>query len=516
MPTDSNTEAPGHWLSILAGWLSVGAALAVATLVAALGSSLRSPIFDVGDRFIEVTPAWLKDLAISLFDTNDKAALLTGIGLSIVLLAGAAGWLAMRWRLWSGVALVAVFGVVGMASALGGSRGPEAIVPSLAGAISGILLLGWFHRLWYRADAGTTADGSDSRRRLLFGLGGAGLGVGLVGGLGVVLGRRFDISSTIAGGSLPGVASPLAALPEGAGLSVPGLSSFITPNVGFYRIDTALSVPQIRAEDYQLRIHGMVKREVNLSYQDLLKRAQVESDITLTCVSNEVGGRLVGNARWQGVRLDALLAEAGVETGADQVVGRSYDGYTCGFPVEVVGDGRDVLIALGMNGEPLPLEHGYPARLVVPGLYGYVSATKWLHEIEITTFDVFDSYWVPRGWAAQAPIKTSSRIDTPTAFEQVPTGEGVIAGVAWAQTRGITKVEVQVDGGDWLEAELSVEVNNTTWRQWKVPWQVTSGRHDITVRATDATGEVQTEERARPMPDGSTGWHSVVAIGVSA
>jgi DMSO/TMAO reductase YedYZ molybdopterin-dependent catalytic subunit len=490
--------------------------LAVATLVAAIGSNLRSPIFDVGDRFIDVTPAWLKDLAISIFDTNDKTALLTGIGLSILVLAGAAGWLAMRWRLWSGVALIALFGAVGMASALGGGRGPGAIVPSLAGAIAGILLLGWFHRLWYRADADTVTDASESRRRLLFGLGGAAVGVGLVGGLGVVLGRRFDISSTIADGSLPKVGSPLPAIPEGAGLLVPGLSPFSTPNADFYRIDTALSVPQIPAGDYQLRIHGMVKREINLSYEDLLKRAQVESDITLTCVSNEVGGRLVGNARWQGVRLDELLAEAEVEAGADQVVGRSYDGYTCGFPVEVVGDGRDALVAVGMNGEPLPLEHGYPARLVVPGLYGYVSATKWLREIEITTFDAFDSYWVPRGWAARAPIKTSSRIDTPSAFEQVPTGDGVIAGVAWAQTRGITKVEVRIDEGEWQEAELAVAINNTTWRQWKLPWQVTSGRHDLTVRATDTTGEVQTEERARPMPDGSTGWHSVVAMGVNA
>ena len=253
-----------------------------------------------------------------------------------------------------------------------------------------------------------------------------------------------------------------------------------------------------------------------LTFADLPRRPQVEADITLTCVSNEVGGKLVGNARWQGIRLADLLDEAGVAPGADQIVGRSYDDYTCGFPVTALDDGREALVAIGMNGEPLPLEHGFPVRLVVPGLYGYVSATKWLAEIELTTFDAFDQYWVPRGWAEQAPIKTSSRIDTPAPFQKVPVGQAAIAGVAWAQTRGIDKVEVQVDGGEWQEAQLADELNDTTWRQWVLPWEVTAGNHSISVRATDSTGEFQTEERAAPMPDGSTGWHTVVAMGVAA
>jgi DMSO/TMAO reductase YedYZ molybdopterin-dependent catalytic subunit len=256
----------------------------------------------------------------------------------------------------------------------------------------------------------------------------------------------------------------------------------------------------------------MVEQELTLTYEDIFRRTQIESDITMTCVSNEVGGRLVGNARWQGIRLDELLAEVGVDPSADQLVGRSVDDYTCGFPIEAATDGRDAIIAIGMNGEPLPLEHGFPARLVVPGLYGYVSATKWLKEIEITTFDAFDSYWVPRGWANRAPIKTSSRIDTPEAFNNL-TGEVMIAGVAWAQTRGIDKVEVRIDAGDWMEAILGDELNTTTWRQWKYPWTVTPGRHTITCRATDRRGDLQTEDRARPMPDGSTGWHSVVVMG---
>ncbi|HEU5113525.1 MAG TPA: sulfite oxidase, partial [Acidimicrobiia bacterium] len=309
------------------------------------------------------------------------------------------------------------------------------------------------------------------------------------------------------------VRRPLTPLSPGTDLRVPGLSPFITPNDEFYRIDTALSVPRVNVEEFSLRIFGMVDRELTLSYADLAARPQIESDITLTCVSNEVGGQLVGNARWQGIRLDALLEEAGVRPGADQVVGRSVDNYTCGFPVAAATDGRDAMIAIGMNGEPLPLVHGFPARLVVPGLYGYVSATKWLKEIEITTFQSFDHYWARREWSAQAPIKTQSRIDTPGPLDNVPAGPGTIAGVAWAQTRGIVKVEVKIDDGPWQVAQLADEVANTTWRQWRLRWDVTPGRHTITCRATDATGELQAEKRATPMPDGATGWHSIVVLG---
>jgi DMSO/TMAO reductase YedYZ molybdopterin-dependent catalytic subunit len=228
-----------------------------------------------------------------------------------------------------------------------------------------------------------------------------------------------------------------------------------------------------------------------------------------------VGGRLIGNARWQGIRLDDLLREAGVDPAANQVVGRSYDDYTCGFPVDVAMDGRDALIAVGMNGEPLPAEHGFPARLIGPGLYGYVSATKWLAEIELTTFDAFDQYWVRRDWDAEAPIKTQSRIDTPMAFNEIAQRTSMIGGVAWAQTRGISQVEVRIDDGPWQNADLATEATNTTWRQWSMPWDVTPGRHTITCRATDATGVTQPEERTRPKPNGASGWHSVVVTGAS-
>ncbi|NND04626.1 MAG: molybdopterin-dependent oxidoreductase, partial [Acidimicrobiia bacterium] len=293
---------------------------------------------------------------------------------------------------------------------------------------------------------------------------------------------------------------------------IDGLSSFMTPNADFYRIDTALVVPQVPIDTFELGFTGMIDNPMTLSYEDLIDRPLIESDITLTCVSNEVGGQLVGNARWLGVPLADLLAEVGVQSGSDQLVGRSVDGYTAGFPVAAALDGRDAMVAIGMNGEPLPLEHGFPARLVVPGLYGYVSATKWLKEIELTTFADFDHYWERRGWAQEAPIKTQSRIDTPAALSNLEAGTVAIAGVAWAQTRGVTKVEVRIDDGDWQEADLAEALNDTTWRQWKLAWDATPGRHDIAVRATDGTGVTQPEERTRPIPNGAAGWHSLVVF----
>ena len=268
-------------------------------------------------------------------------------------------------------------------------------------------------------------------------------------------------------------------------------------------------------ESWELSVKGLVDRQLTLSYADLVARPVVEADITLTCVSNEVGGQLMGTARWLGIRLDDLLAEAGIDPAADQIVGRSVDGYTCGFPVSAL-DGRDALIAIGMNGEPLPLEHGYPARLIVPGLYGYVSATKWLTELELTRFDRFDQYWVDRGWVDDAPIKVQSRIDTPKALSKTAAGPVAVAGVAWAQTRGIDRVEVQVDDGEWAEAALAAELNDVTWRQWSYAWNATPGRHDLRVRATERTkdggGAIQTDQRSEPFPSGATGQHQIVVI----
>jgi DMSO/TMAO reductase YedYZ molybdopterin-dependent catalytic subunit len=305
-------------------------------------------------------------------------------------------------------------------------------------------------------------------------------------------------------------------VPTDVSVGVDGVAPFVTPNADFYRIDTALTVPQVPTEGYVLRVTGMVDRALSLSYQDLLSRDVVEYDITLTCVSNTIGGELIGNARWQGVRLDELLAEAGIDPAANQVVGRSVDGYTCGFPVEAATDGRNALVAFGMNGEPLPLEHGFPVRLIVPGLYGYISATKWLTEIELTTFEDFQQYWVPRGYADRAPIKLMSRIDSVDGLGTLTRsadGVAAIGGVAWAQTRGISNVEVQIDDGPWEPCELGAALNDDTWRQWAYRWTpAATGRTSIRCRATDNDGVIQTEERTEPLPNGASGHHQIVVF----
>jgi len=303
----------------------------------------------------------------------------------------------------------------------------------------------------------------------------------------------------------PQVATPAA--PPGADLGVAGISAFITPNDRFYRVDTALSVPQLTPSSWRLRVRGMVDKPFTVDYQQLLARPMVERDLTLACVSNPVGGRYAGTARFLGTPLAPLLQEAGLQPGADQLVSRSVDGFTAGTPLAAVLDGRDALLVVGMNGEPLPVDHGFPVRMVVPGLYGYVSATKWLVDLEVSTFAAFDAYWVERGWAQQAPVKVMARIDTPA--KSVKAGTVPVGGVAWAMHRGIAKVEVRVDNGPWNEAQLGTVPSNDTWRQWVWPWPATPGRHRLWARATTLDGEVQTSKEADTVPDGATGWHHV-------
>jgi DMSO/TMAO reductase YedYZ molybdopterin-dependent catalytic subunit len=295
-------------------------------------------------------------------------------------------------------------------------------------------------------------------------------------------------------------------------LSVAGIAPVVTPNDAFYRIDTALSVPSVDLDTWSLKITGMVDRPYELTYDDLLDLPMVERYVTLSCVSNQVGGDLVGNAKWLGVPLTDVLDRAGVQQGADQIVGRSLDGFTIGFPTEVAFDGREALVAVGMNDEPLPFDHGFPARLVVAGLYGYVSATKWLADIELTTWDAFDAYWVPKGWAKEGPIKTQSRIDTPQANARLGAGTRPIAGVAWAPGRGISRVEVQVDEGGWQEATLSEPLSKESWRQWSLNWEAGSGTHTVQVRATDGNGDTQTTMPRPPRPDGATGYHTISVV----
>jgi DMSO/TMAO reductase YedYZ molybdopterin-dependent catalytic subunit len=341
---------------------------------------------------------------------------------------------------------------------------------------------------------------------------GGGLYAGLVGaGAARLVALLARPPATPAGMRLAAPAQTLAHPPPGAAFGdVRGLTRLFTPNRSFYRIDTALVVPSVDLDRWRLRVRGMVDRPFELTYAELSSMPQVEADITLSCVSNEIGGSLVGNARWQGVPLADVLARAGVQPGATQLVGRSVDGWTGGFPTELATDGRAALVALGMNGEPLPLAHGFPARLVVPGLFGYVSATKWLRDIELTTWEGFDGYWVPRGWDKLGPINVQSRIDVPRHNQRLPVGRRAVAGVAWAPTRGIARVEVSIDGGPWNEATLADELSTDTWRQWRYAWNATPGTHRIAVRATDGAGEIQVAERRRPRPAGATGHHTVV------
>lgn len=494
------------------GLVTAALGIGVAHLVAGLIEPAASPIVAVGQVAIDLSPEPIKAWAIRVFGESNKAVLLAGIGTVLAAAAAALGAASIRRPSIATAALVG-FAAVGVTAALvRQGAGPGDALPTLVGALAAWLAL-LALRSWIPLPA---ADGEPEpsidaidRRRVLIAGGGMALAAALAGGLGGLLARRARATASRAEVRIPvpGSASPP---PTGADLAVPGLEPFHTPNGVFYRVDTALVVPSVEAEDWHLRIHGLVEREISLDYATLLERPLIERDITLACVSNPVGGPYVGNARWLGAPLRPLLEEAGVAPGADQIVTRSVDGFTIGTPTEIVMDGRDAMLAVAMNGEPLPLEHGFPVRMVVPGLYGYVSAMKWIVEMELSTFDAFDAYWVQRGWAERAPIKTMSRIDTPRSNASLAPGPVTIAGVAWAQHRGIERVEVRIDDGPWNEAELAAEPTVDAWRQWRLPWDATTGEHAIRVRATDGEGDQQTPERAEPFPDGATGYHGVV------
>jgi DMSO/TMAO reductase YedYZ molybdopterin-dependent catalytic subunit len=355
---------------------------------------------------------------------------------------------------------------------------------------------------------------SEPPRRQFMQLSAAAVGVAGVAYLGGrLLSERANVAAEVEHLKLPAATDPAPPLPVGCDLKIPGLASFITPNSAFYRVDTAIVLPQIPPSTWQLRIHGMVSREITLSFGDLLKRPLIEDYITLCCVSNPVGGPYIGNAKWLGASLGALLREAGIKAGADQLYCTSFDGFTSGTPVATAMDGRDAMLAVGMNGKALPTEHGFPVRTVVPGLYGYVSACKWITDIEVTTYAANQAYWAQRGWSSQAIIKTESRIDVPSGQNTLKSGPTTIAGVAWAQHRGIEAVEVRVDRGPWREATLAVVPGIDTWRQWSIPWNATPGSHRIEARATDKTGHTQTSLEEPPEPNGATGY-PMVAVSV--
>ncbi|RZT88541.1 DMSO/TMAO reductase YedYZ molybdopterin-dependent catalytic subunit [Pseudonocardia sediminis] len=518
-PPAPTTPAPARLATGQAAGIGLAATVlgvGAGQLVAGLFSPSSAPLLAVGDRVINLSPQPLVEFATSTFGTADKAVLIAGIVVLLVVVGAVAGLVSRRdERPGSGV--LAGLGVVGVAAvATGSSFGPLDLLAPAAALFSAVWAFRRLHRVGLRAGRQREPAAGLTRRRLLAAGSAAGLGGLLAGAAGVGLGSGLSATGGPAA-SRDAVTRRLAtatvtrapALPPGVDLPDAGVTRFATANADFYRIDTALRVPSLTAESWRLRVHGMVARELDIGFDDLMRRPLVERWVTMTCVSNEVGGDLVSNARFVGVDLRELLLEAGPLPGADQVLSTSTDGWTAGSPTSVLLEpGRGALLAVGMNGEALPREHGFPVRIVVPGLYGYVSATKWLEQIELTTFADRQAYWIDQGWGVLGPIKTGARIDVPGAFASVPAGPVTIAGSAWSQPRGISRVEVRVDGGPWQEASLAATPGGDTWRMWKAVLDLPAGRPTVECRATDADGSTQTDQRADPIPDGATGWPS--------
>ncbi|WP_284983314.1 molybdopterin-dependent oxidoreductase [Arthrobacter sp. efr-133-TYG-118] len=508
-------------LAALAGVASAAVVLSVAELIGAFFTARATPVIALGSTFIDFTPPWMKDFAVTTFGTNDKAALFVGMGLTIFVLACVLGVVAFRnWAL-------GVLGVLGMGAVIvaavvtRASVKPVDSIPTLIGTVAGLIVLRLLvARIWRLnsfpdAPADTAAKGIErpaTTRRTFFAATGITVAAAAVaaGGGRFLSAARSNVAKARDSLKLPAPSRPAAPVPAGVQSPTPGVTPWLTPAKDFYRIDTALSVPEINAQDWELRIHGMVEQEVRLTFQDLLDAQLIETHVSLTCVSNPVGGNLAGNAKWLGMPIRDALKQARPKTGADMVLSTSIDGFSASTPLEVLQDGRDAILAIGMNGEPLPLEHGYPVRMVVPGLYGFVSATKWVVDLEVTCFADNKAYWTTRGWSERGPIKTMARLEVPKSFAKVPAGRVALGGTAWAQTRGIKKVEVQIDNGPWAEATLAAEASVVTWRQWSFNWDATPGPHYVKVRATDGTGELQTEKRADPVPAGASGWQSVM------
>lgn len=528
-----------HGIAI--GLLSTFAGLAAAELVVGLVRGAVSPVVPVGQEVIDIVPPAVKDWAIDWFGTADKAVLIIGTLLSLAVIGSIVGNLAVKGNRAAAYAVTAVVGLIGVFAVMM-RPAPDfgKMLPPIVGTAASLAVIWWLaprdispERTANAADAADAADaaGADGvaaderpatvpRRNFLQAASTVGLVAVMAGALGRVLRGRFEVDDERAALELPEPTDTVPASPQpvdGAGsptdFGIDEVESFVVPNSDFYRIDTALVVPQVPKDSWSLRIHGMVDNELELTFSDLLEREQIERYITLSCVSNQVGGGLVGNALFQGVRMKDVLDEAGVQSGATQVVSRSIDGWNCGSPTSAIMDGRDAMLAIAMNGEPLPAEHGYPVRLVVPGLYGYVSATKWVTEIELTRWEDFDGYWVPRGWSKEGPVKTMARIDRPgSGHSYGPNGDEVIdiAGLAWAVHRGISRVEVSIDEGEWRECELAGVPSDDTWRQWRYRWaDFTPGEHTVRARAYDNDGVPQPEEPKSVAPDGAQGYHRV-------
>ena len=516
--TPRPTEAPAvrAWVAVLAGIAAGAVTIGVAELLAGLmerfgwSGGIPSPVIAVGEAFIDRTPPWLKDFAVNNFGTNDKKVLLAGIGVVLFLLSCLIGLLLRRLPVVALVGFVALLAVAMAAVLTRPSARPADLVPTLVGGLAGLWVL---HR-WRAAlgvDPGRHDRGTERRQVLTW------TALSVVGGsLALAAGRAVSgsaraIQAARATFVLPEVAHPVQ-VPPTAAVDVPGVTPYVVPNGQFYRIDTALQVPQVETAGWKLRVTGMVDHEIEIDWKTLMSKPMQQAMITLMCVSNEVGGSLNGNAIWTGWPVRELLKLAGPQAGADMVLSTSVDGFTAGTPIGALTDERNALLAVAMNGKALPVEHGYPVRMVVPGLYGYVSATKWLTQLKVTTFAKDQGYWIPRGWSAMGPVKISSRIDVPHDGSSVTAGTAgtvPIAGVAWDQHTGVSGVQVRIDDGPWQSARLGEQATVDAWRQWVLQWPATKGRHTATVRAIDAKGRVQISAEAAPAPNGSTGLHSV-------
>jgi DMSO/TMAO reductase YedYZ molybdopterin-dependent catalytic subunit len=534
-------------------------------------STAASPITSLGTTFIHLTPEWLKEYAIRTFGQNDKQALRVGMYITLFLVALIIGMVARRSpRIAAVLTVVLVLITIAAIYSVNGATAFDAL-PIIVGGAAGVYLLvtvfrrtvdpelltqrpgtigvatgtstgfssdssptaqpagdsgpytiaadgelydakpgtsGDQHPMLAASRGGSTPSRSGLDRRQFFRLAGIGAAVAVAAAaVSRWIPSTAQVTASRAKAVVP-VPSSRQTVPAGVDFGINGLTPYQTPTADFYRVDTAFVPPNVTAEEWSLKIHGKVAKEISLNYNDLIARPQIERNITLTCVSNPIGGDLAGNATWIGARIDDLLKEAGPDSGADCVLCRSHDGFTLTAPLDALTDGRDAMLAVAMNGEVLPVNHGFPVRMVVPGLYGYVSATKWVVDMKVSNFAEESAYWTDRGWSDHGPIKTATRIDVPKAFAQFPAGDVTLAGVAWAQHRGINKVEIQIDDGPWQQAELANDTSVDTWRQWKYVWKATSGTHTIQSRATDGTGEVQTDQVRDVLPNGASGYDS--------
>jgi DMSO/TMAO reductase YedYZ molybdopterin-dependent catalytic subunit len=518
MTAGATSPAPSVTHAALAGAASGLVAIAVGELFAGYAAGATSAVVAVGDLVIALQPPGAKDLVVELFGGNHKLALQLAIIAAVLGIAAGAGLLARRRFERGAWVFILGGGAAVVASVAGGGTQvePVLILAEVGLAVgAGLLALRVLLAMAPRErgdDPGPDAAPGEpwARRRFLI------AGAATIGGAAIttMVGRSLADQAAqddaFLSSKLPPALEPAPSIGPDQELTVAGITPLVVPASEFYRIDTALVIPRVDVESWRLTVRGMVDRSLELTYDELLALPLVEQHVTIACVSNPVGGDLVGNARWTGVRLRDLLEMAGVQDGATQIVGRSVDGFTAGFPTSWALDPiREPLVAVGMNGALLPPKHGFPARLVVPGLFGYVSATKWLDAIELTTREAVDGFWIPRGWAKDAPILTQSRIDVPAAGDRLAAGAVDVAGIAWAPDRGVAAVEVRIDGGPWVAARTSRPISDATWVQWVYAWEATAGDHRIEVRATDGTGVVQTDRRTDPAPDGARGHHRI-------